>query len=332
MHDKALYPLVALLSFLLPVFSLDPESGCPNFFEASHRGWVYKRIPIFDNRGEDILSFMPGAVAFIEQGKHYGSVLVGLRAGREGEGRRAGRRKAAGWRRDLSPPLPPLFPQVHCNKGVSRSASFVLGYLMHAGGLSLTDALELLRAKRKACAPNESFWEQLRQWEARVVERRRARGEKEARYGVGPEVHGKGGEEGREGGKGLVAGPSLPPHLQAQRKGGRSVEPATMEGEVPVSKRLKAALPIGPSRPPAAGGASPPSVPKTGSSPSSTPLPADPSAPPSSSPLLDSPPSLSKSPSPQDSSRKHDRMGRIGPALPPGHLANAGTGGHDGGH
>jgi hypothetical protein len=203
---------------------------------------------------------------------------------------------------------------------------------MHAGGLSLTDALELLRAKRKACAPNESFWEQLRQWEARVVEGRRARGEKEARYGVGLEVHGKEGEEGREGGKGLVAGPALPPHLQAQRKGGRSVEPATMEGEVPASKRLKAALPIGPSRPPAAGGPSPSSVPKTVSSPSSTPLPADPSAPPSSSPLLISPPSPPKSPSPQDSSRQDDWTGRIGPALPPGHLANAGTGGQDGGH
>jgi hypothetical protein len=97
-HDKALYPLVALLSFLLPVFSLDPESGCPNFFEVSHRSWVYKRIPIFDNRGEDILSFMPGAVAFIEQAKHYGSVLVGLRAGREGgkEGGQGGGRPPGG--------------------------------------------------------------------------------------------------------------------------------------------------------------------------------------------------------------------------------------------
>lgn len=73
--------------------SLDPEAGCPNFFEGrTPPAFSYKRIPIFDNRGEDILQYMEGAISFIEQSKHYGSVLV------------------------------------HCNKGVSRSASFVIGY------------------------------------------------------------------------------------------------------------------------------------------------------------------------------------------------------------
>lgn len=73
--------------------SLDPEAGCPNFFEGrTPPPFSYKRIPIFDNRGEDILQYMEGAISFIEQSKHYGSVLV------------------------------------HCNKGVSRSASFVIGY------------------------------------------------------------------------------------------------------------------------------------------------------------------------------------------------------------
>ena len=73
--------------------SLDPEAGCPNFFEGRTPPlFSYKRIPIFDNRGEDILQYMEGAISFIEQSKHYGSVLV------------------------------------HCNKGVSRSASFVIGY------------------------------------------------------------------------------------------------------------------------------------------------------------------------------------------------------------
>lgn len=48
--------------------SLDPVAGCPNFFEGrSPPPFAYKRIPIFDNRGEDILQHMDGAVAFIEQ-------------------------------------------------------------------------------------------------------------------------------------------------------------------------------------------------------------------------------------------------------------------------
>lgn len=48
--------------------SLDPEAGCPNFFEGrAPPPFTYKRIPIFDNRGEDILQYMESAIAFIEQ-------------------------------------------------------------------------------------------------------------------------------------------------------------------------------------------------------------------------------------------------------------------------
>ena len=53
---------------LHPFRSLDPEAGCPNFFESrTPPPFTYKRIPIFDNRGEDILQYMEGAVSFIEQ-------------------------------------------------------------------------------------------------------------------------------------------------------------------------------------------------------------------------------------------------------------------------
>ena len=33
-----------------PTRNLDPENGCPNFFE-KERLFKYQRIPIFDNRG-----------------------------------------------------------------------------------------------------------------------------------------------------------------------------------------------------------------------------------------------------------------------------------------
>ena len=46
--------------------SLDPEAGVSNFFE-KERLFSYKRISIFDNRGEDILAHMETAYSFIEQ-------------------------------------------------------------------------------------------------------------------------------------------------------------------------------------------------------------------------------------------------------------------------
>ena len=80
----------------------DPESGCPNFYEKD-KMFVYKRIPLFDNKGEDILPYMEGAIRFIGEGQHYGSVLV------------------------------------HCHRGISRSASFVIGYLIRQNELTLEE-------------------------------------------------------------------------------------------------------------------------------------------------------------------------------------------------
>ena len=40
--------------------------GCPCFFEKDP-GMTYKRVPIFDNRGENILAHMESSIAFIEQ-------------------------------------------------------------------------------------------------------------------------------------------------------------------------------------------------------------------------------------------------------------------------
>ena len=62
----------------------DPVAGCPCFFEKD-ASLTYQRVPIFDNRGENLLAHIEPSVAFIERAKFYGSVLV------------------------------------HCNQGVSRS-------------------------------------------------------------------------------------------------------------------------------------------------------------------------------------------------------------------
>jgi hypothetical protein len=111
-----------------PPRSLDPESGCPSFFE-KEKAFVYKRIPVFDNRGEDLLQYMDQSYRFIEEGKHYGGVLV------------------------------------HCHKGVSRSSTFVLGYLMKKNSMTLDEALEYVKTIRPIVMPNLAFMAQLRAYE-----------------------------------------------------------------------------------------------------------------------------------------------------------------------
>ncbi|VBB18101.1 hypothetical protein YASMINEVIRUS_564 [Yasminevirus sp. GU-2018] len=54
---------------------------------------------------------------------------------------------------------------VHCFQGVSRSASFVIGYLMRLEKLSYEDALVRVRAIRKVVEPNEGFAKQLTEFE-----------------------------------------------------------------------------------------------------------------------------------------------------------------------
>lgn len=111
-----------------PQRTVDPENGCPNFFEKD-KLFIYKRIPIFDNQGEDILSHMETAFKFIEEGKHYGNILV------------------------------------HCHKGISRSASFVIGYLMRKNELTFEEALAHLQMIRPMVQPNASFIIQLQKYQ-----------------------------------------------------------------------------------------------------------------------------------------------------------------------
>lgn len=54
---------------------------------------------------------------------------------------------------------------VHCAMGVSRSATIVCAYLMHAQKSTFLDALRLLQKARPSCAPNVGFIEQLEVYE-----------------------------------------------------------------------------------------------------------------------------------------------------------------------
>ncbi|XP_002737637.1 dual specificity protein phosphatase 19-like [Saccoglossus kowalevskii] len=54
---------------------------------------------------------------------------------------------------------------VHCNAGVSRSASIIIGYLMHTENISLEDCLETLKEIRPGIRPNAGFMSQLQGYE-----------------------------------------------------------------------------------------------------------------------------------------------------------------------
>jgi len=51
---------------------------------------------------------------------------------------------------------------VHCNAGISRSASFIIGYLMVTQKISYKEAFNLLQSKRSCISPNRGFIRQLK--------------------------------------------------------------------------------------------------------------------------------------------------------------------------
>lgn len=50
---------------------------------------------------------------------------------------------------------------VHCQMGISRSASLVIAYIMHLTGASLKDIYYHVKARRYIVQPNKGFWQQL---------------------------------------------------------------------------------------------------------------------------------------------------------------------------
>lgn len=55
---------------------------------------------------------------------------------------------------------------VHCNAGVSRSATVCIAYLIKIEGMTFTMAYELVKAKRECIRPNDGFLKQLKEMDA----------------------------------------------------------------------------------------------------------------------------------------------------------------------
>ena len=62
---------------------------------------------------------------------------------------------------------------VHCQAGISRSATICIAYLMFAKELKLDEAYDFLKAKRSLISPNLNFMRQLSEFETELIHNRR---------------------------------------------------------------------------------------------------------------------------------------------------------------
>ncbi|NXX25680.1 DUS4 phosphatase, partial [Nicator chloris] len=110
---------------------LNVSSDCPNHFEGHYQ---YKCIPVEDNHKADISSWFMEAIEYIDSVKDCcGRVLV------------------------------------HCQAGISRSATICLAYLMMKKRVKLEEAFEFVKQRRSIISPNFSFMGQLLQFESQVL-------------------------------------------------------------------------------------------------------------------------------------------------------------------
>ncbi|XP_062862590.1 dual specificity protein phosphatase 19a [Trichomycterus rosablanca] len=91
--------------------------------------FIYKTVSVLDQPDTDIISHLQECAQFIDQAKAEKGVVL-----------------------------------VHCNSGVSRSVSVVIGYLMMKEGQSFDDAFSLVKSARPASCPNPGFIEQLKKF------------------------------------------------------------------------------------------------------------------------------------------------------------------------
>ncbi|XP_054978554.1 dual specificity protein phosphatase 2 [Sorex araneus] len=106
-------------------------SSCPNPFEGLFH---YKRIPVEDNQVVEISAWFQEAIGFIDSVKSSGGRVL-----------------------------------VHCQAGISRSATICLAYLIQSHRVRLDEAFDFVKQRRGVISPNFSFMGQLLQFETQVL-------------------------------------------------------------------------------------------------------------------------------------------------------------------
>ncbi|MBN3305899.1 dual specificity protein phosphatase 1 [Amia ocellicauda] len=110
---------------------INVSANCPNHFEGHYQ---YKSIPVEDNHKADISSWFNEAIEFIDSVRNKGGRVF-----------------------------------VHCQAGISRSATICLAYLMRTNRVKLDEAFEFVKQRRSIISPNFSFMGQLLQFESQVL-------------------------------------------------------------------------------------------------------------------------------------------------------------------
>lgn len=146
---------------------LNVSASCPNHFEGLLR---YKSIPVEDNQMVEISAWFQEAIGFIGtrgtwlqdggvQGRTWGMVSSLL---------------------NLPSDPPPISLAdsvknsggrvlVHCQAGISRSATICLAYLIQSHRVRLDEAFDFVKQRRGVISPNFSFMGQLLQFETQVL-------------------------------------------------------------------------------------------------------------------------------------------------------------------
>ncbi|XP_074495428.1 dual specificity protein phosphatase 2 [Sebastes fasciatus] len=110
---------------------LNVSSTCPNFYESELQ---YLRLTVEDSLVADIRACFSTAIAFIDSVKQSGGRVL-----------------------------------VHCQAGISRSATICLAYLMHTQHVKLEEAFDFVKQRRQVISPNLAFMGQLLQFETDVL-------------------------------------------------------------------------------------------------------------------------------------------------------------------
>lgn len=108
------------------------------FPPVSSDGFRHMNLPVADNATSDISCSFPQAIEFIENVRSSGGKVL-----------------------------------VHCLAGISRSPTICIAYLMYSQNLSLDQAYDLVKQRRRLISPNLNFMRQLFEYEHTLISRRK---------------------------------------------------------------------------------------------------------------------------------------------------------------